>query len=70
MTVLEDVKNVHWAFDSVAENKNNIEDCRNRNRIMILTTTDNIPGYSIDKFKGLVNANQVIGVDVISEFMA
>ena len=37
---------------------------------MILTTTDNIPGYSVDKFKGLVNANQVIGVDVISEFIA
>lgn len=37
---------------------------------MILTTTDNIPGYSIDKFKGLVNANQVIGVDIISEFIA
>lgn len=37
---------------------------------MILTTTNNIPGYSIDKFKGLVNANQVIGVDVISEFIA
>lgn len=37
---------------------------------MILTTTNNIPGYSIDKFKGLVNANQVIGVDIISEFIA
>ena len=37
---------------------------------MILTTTHQIPGYSIDKYKGLVNANQVIGVNLISEWIA
>ena len=37
---------------------------------MILTTTHQIPGYSIDKYKGLVNANQVIGVNIISEWIA
>ncbi|MBO4588492.1 MAG: heavy metal-binding domain-containing protein [Bacteroidales bacterium] len=37
---------------------------------MILTTTHLIPGYSIDKYKGLVNANQVIGVNIISEWIA
>lgn len=37
---------------------------------MILTTIDHISGYSIDKYKGMVNANQVIGVNIISEWIA
>lgn len=37
---------------------------------MILTTTNLIPGYSIDKYKGMVSANQVIGVNIISEWIA
>ena len=46
-----------------------IENCLNKKQ-MILTTTHQIPGYSIDKYKGLVNANQVIGVNIISEWIA
>ena len=37
---------------------------------MILTTINQISGYSIDKYKGMVNANQVIGVNIISEWIA
>ena len=37
---------------------------------MILTTINQIPGYSINKYKGMVNANQVIGVNIISEWIA
>jgi len=37
---------------------------------MILTTINQISGYSIDKYKGMVSANQVIGVNIISEWIA
>lgn len=37
---------------------------------MILTTIDQIAGYTIDRYVGLVNSNQVIGVNLISEWVA
>ena len=37
---------------------------------MILTTIEQIAGYTIDRYVGLVNSNQVIGVNLISEWVA
>lgn len=37
---------------------------------MILTTIDQIAGYTIDRYVGLVNSNQVIGVNLIAEWIA
>lgn len=37
---------------------------------MIITTTHKIAGYKIDSYLGLVNANQVIGANLISDFIA
>lgn len=37
---------------------------------MIITTTNNIIDYKIDRYLGLINANQVIGANLIADFMA
>lgn len=37
---------------------------------MIITTTHKIVGYKIESYLGLVNANQVIGANLIADFMA
>ena len=37
---------------------------------MIITTTQTIAGYKIDCYLGLVNANQVLGANLIADFMA
>lgn len=37
---------------------------------MIITTTHQIAGYKIENYLGLVNANQVIGANLIADFMA
>lgn len=37
---------------------------------MIITTTHKIAGYKIESYLGLVNANQVIGANLIADFMA
>lgn len=37
---------------------------------MILTTTHTIAGYKIDKYIGLVNANQVVGANFLADFFA
>lgn len=37
---------------------------------MIITTTPQIAGHKIEKYLGLVNANQVIGANLIADFMA
>lgn len=37
---------------------------------MILTTIEQIAGYTIDRYVGLVNSNQVIGVNLLSEWVA
>ena len=37
---------------------------------MIITTTHKIAGYKIESYLGLVNANQVVGANLIADFMA
>ena len=37
---------------------------------MIVSTTNDIKGYEINKYIGLVNANIVIGANVFSDFFA
>ena len=37
---------------------------------MIITTTHKIAGFKIESYLGLVNANQVIGANLIADFMA
>ena len=37
---------------------------------MIITTTHKIAGYKIESYLGLVNANQVIGANLLADFMA
>jgi len=37
---------------------------------MIITTTHKITGYKIENYLGLVNANQVIGANLIADFIA
>lgn len=37
---------------------------------MIITTTNSLDGLNIEKYLGLVSANQVIGANIISEFFA
>ena len=37
---------------------------------MIITTTHKIAGYKIENYLGLVNANQVIGANLIADFIA
>ena len=37
---------------------------------MIITTTHTIAGYKIERYLGLINANQVLGVNLISDIIA
>lgn len=37
---------------------------------MIISTTHTIAGYKIERYLGLINANQVLGVNLISDFIA
>lgn len=37
---------------------------------MIITTTNILDGFKIDKYLGLVSANQVVGANIIADFFA